>query len=345
MSGVPRKRRFRHVGSVRGLPEPAREAEDPRALRTLPLRRRIHAAVQPESAHRPGLRVLDLRARTAAQAVQRPECRDVHRLPPGAPDPPARRSVVDRVPDATSCTRAAGATPIPTGCRSTGSPRIRSPSTARACTASCCWRTATCPRPSATTVTATTAPRRPAWRPSGTSADSVTRSWRVSSTRASHEEIFNDNGLPGCVTCHQHHDIQPVSDATLRVREVDVCQTCHAPPTRSGTSSTEMAVLLDSLQVAKDSSEAVLQEAQNAGMEVSQALFELEDVNNAQTRAHSAIHSFQVELRAPGGAGRPRDHRPGRAEGRGRLGRAPLPTGRLGALVGRHPAVDHRTAA
>jgi hypothetical protein len=31
------------------------------------------------------------------------------------------------------------------------------------------------------------------------------------------------------------------------------------------------------------------------GMEVSQALFDLGDVNNIQTRAHSAIHSFRVD--------------------------------------------------
>ena len=53
-------------------------------------------------------------------------------------------------------------------------------------------------------------------------------------------------------------------------------------------------MLLDSLEASKDSSQAILQRAENAGMEVSEALFELEDVNNVQTRAHSAIHSFHL---------------------------------------------------
>ena len=39
----------------------------------------------------------------------------------------------------------------------------------------------------------------------------------------------------------------------------------------------------------------MLAEATNVGMEVSQAEFELEDVNNALTLARNAIHSFHIE--------------------------------------------------
>lgn len=112
--------------------------------------------------------------------------------------------------------------------------------------------------------------------------------------QSGHEEIFNDNGLPGCVTCHAHHAIQPVSDATLRVRAGDVCETCHVPPDTLGLQFDRIAAVLDTLEEAKTASQALLEEAQNAGMEVSQALFDLEDVNNVQTRAHSTIHTFHL---------------------------------------------------
>jgi predicted CXXCH cytochrome family protein len=134
--------------------------------------------------------------------------------------------------------------------------------------------------------------------------------------QSAHEEVFSENDLPGCATCHDHHAVQAASDETLRVRSADVCITCHAAPDTLGLEFERMAAVLDSLQRAEDASRAVLEEAENMGMEVSQALFDLEDVNNVQTRAHSAIHSFHVDpVRAEIAAGL---EITSRAESRGR---------------------------
>jgi predicted CXXCH cytochrome family protein len=113
--------------------------------------------------------------------------------------------------------------------------------------------------------------------------------------QSGHGEVFNQNDLAGCALCHGHHAVQSASDATLGERSADVCLTCHVPPDTLGLEFERMAAVLDSLESAKQASLAVLEEAEDAGMEVSQALFELEDVNNVQTRAHSAIHTFRVE--------------------------------------------------
>jgi predicted CXXCH cytochrome family protein len=112
--------------------------------------------------------------------------------------------------------------------------------------------------------------------------------------QSAHGEIFNERDLPGCATCHEHHAVQPVSDDALAQRAVDVCNRCHLPPDTLGVQFERMAAVLDSLLDAEEASRALLEEAENAGMEVSQAFFELEDVNNVQTRAHSAIHAFRV---------------------------------------------------
>lgn len=112
--------------------------------------------------------------------------------------------------------------------------------------------------------------------------------------QSAHGEVFNESDLPGCATCHEHHAVQAASDETLGARAADVCTTCHAAPDTLGLEFQRMAAVLDSLRRAADASRALLEEAENMGMEVSQALFELEDVNNVQTRAHSAIHSFHV---------------------------------------------------
>ena len=68
----------------------------------------------------------------------------------------------------------------------------------------------------------------------------------------------------------------------------------HAPTDTVGAEFPVMLALLDSLRFAFAQAQTLLREAENAGMEVSQALFELEDVNNALTKARSAIHSFHV---------------------------------------------------
>jgi len=113
--------------------------------------------------------------------------------------------------------------------------------------------------------------------------------------QSAHEQIFQEANLPGCATCHDHHAIQPVDDASLPEKAHDVCQTCHAPPDTLGLEFERIAAVLDTLTEAEQESRRVLEEAENAGMEVSQALFDLDDIRNAQTRAHSAIHTFRVE--------------------------------------------------
>jgi hypothetical protein len=111
-----------------------------------------------------------------------------------------------------------------------------------------------------------------------------------------HEEVFNEAELPGCAACHGRHEIEVATDEALTVRSREVCQSCHEPSDRGGRAFGEMARVLDSLDAAAAESEQLLEEAHDLGMEVSQALFELEDVTNARHRARSAIHAFSVEV-------------------------------------------------
>ena len=112
--------------------------------------------------------------------------------------------------------------------------------------------------------------------------------------QSAHGEIFNQSDLAGCATCHEHHAVQSASEETLHARSQDVCQSCHVPPDTLGLQFERMAAVIDTLGIAHDRSLAVLEEAENAGMEVSQAFFELEEINTVRTRARSAIHTFRV---------------------------------------------------
>jgi predicted CXXCH cytochrome family protein len=111
---------------------------------------------------------------------------------------------------------------------------------------------------------------------------------------SNHVEIFEKSGLPGCETCHDNHAIMPTADSLLTLRAEQVCGRCHQSTDSVGAEFPVMLAMLDSLHFAFVRSQEALRAAENAGMEVSQALFELEEVNNALTKARSAIHSFHL---------------------------------------------------
>jgi predicted CXXCH cytochrome family protein len=111
-----------------------------------------------------------------------------------------------------------------------------------------------------------------------------------------HRAIFDVMGMPECATCHGNHAIEAASDALLTMVSARVCLQCHRPEDERGRAFVDMAEIIDSLHVVSARSLDVLHRAEDLGMEVSQALFELEDVNDALHRARSAVHTFQVDL-------------------------------------------------
>jgi len=122
--------------------------------------------------------------------------------------------------------------------------------------------------------------------------------------KSEHDEIFADDELPGCATCHSNHAIVKPTTATLRERYEGVCSECHPSEDPSAQSFPKMARVLDSLDASVARSRRILEDAQNKGMEVSQALFNLDGVTNAETEARNSIHTFHldpvVKAAAPG---------------------------------------------
>jgi len=110
-----------------------------------------------------------------------------------------------------------------------------------------------------------------------------------------HLEAFVERDLPGCATCHGNHAIVPPTDADLLRVADGVCTQCHARGSPEQRVFGEADRLLDSLAVAAAHSLELLERAHNVGIEVSQAMFELEEVGNSVTKARSAIHAFTVD--------------------------------------------------
>lgn len=107
-----------------------------------------------------------------------------------------------------------------------------------------------------------------------------------------HAKAFAAMGTPGCATCHENHAIKPPSDEMLGLGDKAVCATCHSGGDKGGKAATEMRAQIDALRGANDTARAILLKAERAGMEVSQAQFDLNAAADALVKTRAAVHTF-----------------------------------------------------
>ncbi len=110
-----------------------------------------------------------------------------------------------------------------------------------------------------------------------------------------HAKVFAQMGAPGCATCHENHAIQAASDQMLGLGQTSVCAGCHAAGDKGGQIAAEMRALIDLLRSQSDMARGILLQTERAGMEVSQAQFELNGARDALVKAQAAVHAFTVE--------------------------------------------------
>ena len=113
--------------------------------------------------------------------------------------------------------------------------------------------------------------------------------------KSRHATVFTQMGVPGCATCHDNHEIRQARDEMLGLGEGAVCAACHFAEDPGGKAAAEMRALIDSLRGESDKASAILLKAEHAGMEVSQAQFELKGTTDALVKARAAVHAFSVE--------------------------------------------------
>lgn len=113
--------------------------------------------------------------------------------------------------------------------------------------------------------------------------------------QSTHAQIFTLIGAPGCATCHGNHEIREADDELLGLGDEAVCANCHSAGDRGGQGAAAMRTLIDSLRSEFDTASAILLVAERAGMEVSQAQFELNTAKTALLQARAAVHGFMVD--------------------------------------------------
>jgi len=109
-----------------------------------------------------------------------------------------------------------------------------------------------------------------------------------------HWEPFQEMGLPGCVVCHENHEIVQPSEAFLSAGKGGKCESCHEAGSAGQKAADAMRQDIVGLATEVAAARETLDRAAEAGMEVSKIRFELAQSDDALTKARSNIHLFRV---------------------------------------------------
>jgi hypothetical protein len=80
----------------------------------------------------------------------------------------------------------------------------------------------------------------------------------------------------------------------LGIGDKTVCGTCHAQDA-GGKTAVAMREAIEQLRTGYESAHAILTNAEHAGMEVSQPIFELNGAKTALIKARASIHGFNLD--------------------------------------------------
>jgi Cytochrome c3 len=107
-----------------------------------------------------------------------------------------------------------------------------------------------------------------------------------------HKAAFAAASLPGCVTCHSNHRIAHPTDAMLGTGTESVCTNCHTQGDAGFQAASQFHEQLAKLDGQVKSADAILNRAESAGMEISQARLDQDQARDSLTKARVSIHSF-----------------------------------------------------
>lgn len=112
-----------------------------------------------------------------------------------------------------------------------------------------------------------------------------------------HKKAFDAKNLPECETCHGNHDIEPATETMLGVSQNALCSRCHTTTENPKGYAAAMAMrsMVDTLDQAEETARALVDEAEQKGMEISEAKFKLRDVRQARLESRTTVHAFNAE--------------------------------------------------
>ena len=113
--------------------------------------------------------------------------------------------------------------------------------------------------------------------------------------KSPHKAAFQAASLPGCVSCHSNHRIVHPSDVMLGTGKESVCTNCHTQGDAGYKAAEQFQEQIARLEGTVKSSDEILDRAESAGMEVSDARLEQDQARDALTKARVTIHAFNFD--------------------------------------------------
>jgi predicted CXXCH cytochrome family protein len=112
-----------------------------------------------------------------------------------------------------------------------------------------------------------------------------------------HKRAFDERKLPECETCHSNHEIVAAADKLLGVTPDAVCSRCHREKenAKGFAVARTMRQLIDSLEASELRARALVNDAEQKGMEISEAKFKLRDARQARLQSRTMVHAFNEE--------------------------------------------------
>ncbi|MEX2116116.1 MAG: cytochrome c3 family protein [Bacteroidota bacterium] len=116
-------------------------------------------------------------------------------------------------------------------------------------------------------------------------------------SKSPHEKAFEARNLPECETCHGNHRIVAATDELLGPQPPAVCARCHSPQENplGYEAARTMRTAIDSLVMLEGHARTLIDEAEQKGMEVSEAKFKLRSVRQARLESRTTIHAFDTK--------------------------------------------------
>ncbi len=109
-----------------------------------------------------------------------------------------------------------------------------------------------------------------------------------------HKKAFDERKLPECETCHSNHGIVAATDSLIGVTAQAVCSRCHHENDnpKGFAAAKAMRLMVDSLSLSGSVATALVNDAEQKGMEVTEAKFNLRDARQAHLEMRTMVHAF-----------------------------------------------------
>lgn len=105
-------------------------------------------------------------------------------------------------------------------------------------------------------------------------------------------KVIEQRGLHGCVICHGNHKILHPEDTLISMDEGGVCAQCHSPGDAGSLQASLILFALDSLVLAIHRAQEQVHEAEQLGMEIDDALFDIQAAREVLIKSRTMIHSL-----------------------------------------------------